>query len=194
MNKAVYGIQGGKGSFNEEAISFYLRSKGREEKRAVIKYLYTSEAVLKALDEGRIDYGQFAVFNSAGGMVEESLQAMAGHIFKIADEFSIKISHAMMVREGADFKKITAIMTHPQVLAQCKKTLARRHPNLKQASGRGKMIDSALVAKALAEKKLPITTAVMGSRILADIYGLEIVDDNLQDLRENHTTFVIVKK
>ncbi len=194
MDNVVYGIQGGRGSFNEEAINFYLKSKGINKKGTVIKYLYTTDGVLNALDEGKIDYGQFAAFNSAGGMVEESLKAMASHIFKISDTFSIKIAHAMMIRKDADLEKITTTMAHPQVLAQCRKNLARRHPDLRQTSGTGRMIDSALVAKALAEKKLPKTVAVMGSRVLAEIYRLKAVDDNLQDIKENYTTFLIVEK
>jgi prephenate dehydratase len=38
-----------------------------------IHYLYTTKAVLEALQQGSIDYGQFALYNSIGGLVEETL-------------------------------------------------------------------------------------------------------------------------
>ena len=110
---------------------------------------------MKFLQRGEIDYGQVAIHNSSGGMVDESIHAMAKYKFKIIDQFAIKISHALMIREDADFSEITTIMTHPQVLAQCKQALTQKYPNLNQTSGEGKLIDSALVAKNLGEKKYP---------------------------------------
>lgn len=192
LNGLVFGIQGGRGSFNEEAVNHYIKQAGI--KNYKVKYLYTSENVLKALHEGKIDRGQFAIHNSAGGIVDESIQAMANYKFKIVDKFAIKIAHALMIREDADFSEITTIMTHPQVLAQCKQSLQQRYPDLKQTSGEGKFVDHALVAKSLGEKKLPKHVAVMGSRILAQLYGLKIVEDNLQDLKENYTTFLQVSR
>jgi len=52
-----------------------------------------------------------------------------------------------MIRNEADFLEITTIMTHPQVLAQCKQRLAREYSHLKQISGKGKLIDHAVVGK-----------------------------------------------
>ena len=65
----IYGIQGGKGSFNEEAILFY--TKKNKINNFKIKYLFTSEKVLKNLHEDNIDYGLFAIQNAVGGVVEE---------------------------------------------------------------------------------------------------------------------------
>ncbi|MFA6521351.1 MAG: prephenate dehydrogenase/arogenate dehydrogenase family protein [Candidatus Gracilibacteria bacterium] len=186
----VYGIQGGKGSFNEEAIMYYIRNANIE--RFKIKYLYTTENVMKALHNGEIDVGQFAIHNSVGGIVDESIQAMSRYKFRILKEFAIKISHALMIRRDAKMAQVKGIMTHSQVVAQCEKTLAEKYPNLKYTEGKGKMIDPAMVAKYLAEKKLPNHVATMGSSIIAKIYGLQIVEDNLQDAKENYTSFLHV--
>lgn len=188
----TYGIQGGKGSFNEEAINYYIqRAKIKKYK---IKYLYTSAKVMQMLRVGKIDRGQFAIHNSTGGMVDESVQAMANYKFKIVDQFAIRISHALMIREDADLSKVTTIMTHPQVLAQCKQTLIQKYPHLAQTSGKGKLIDHAVIAKKLGEKKLPKNIATMGSKVLAKLYNLKIVEDNLQDLKENYTSFLLVER
>jgi prephenate dehydratase len=187
----IFGIQGGKGSFNEEAVNYFIHEAGI--KKYKIKYLYTSLNVMKALHSRKIDRGQFAIHNSAGGIVDESIEAMGKYKFKIADQFAIKISHALMIRKDADFSEITTIMTHPQVLSQCKETLKRKYPRLKLTSGKGKFVDHALVAKSLGEKKLPKHIATMGSKILAELYDLKIIEDNLQDLKENYTTFLQVR-
>lgn len=188
----TFGIQGGKGSFNEEAIQYYLKKGGI--KKYKIKYLYTSGSVLSALHKGDIDRGQFAIHNSVGGIVGESIEAMANYKFKIIEEFAIKISHALMIRKDAKFSEVTTIMTHPQVLAQCKGTLAKKYPNLKQTSGEKELIDHAVVAKHLSADKLPKHIATMGSKVLAGIYGLQIIEDNLQDAKENYTSFLQISR
>ncbi len=184
------GIQGGKGSFNEEAIMYYLKRNGIENYK--IEYLHTSKNVLRALHEGDVDQGLFATHNSIGGIVMESVEAMAQYKFSIIEEFAIIISHALMIRKDATLKDITTIMTHPQSLAQCKKTLEQKYPNLEKTSGEGELIDHALVAQKLGEGKLPKNIATMGSKILAELYNLHIVEDNLQDLKENYTSFLLV--
>ena len=117
---------------------------------------------------------------------------MAKYKFKIVEKFAIKIAHSLMIRDDATLKDIDTIMSHPQVFAQCKKTLSEKYPNFKQVSGRGRLIDHALVAKRLAEKKLPKNVAVMGSKVLAKIYRLKTIEDNLQDAKENYTSFLMV--
>jgi prephenate dehydratase len=193
MKKTInIGIQGGKGSFNEEAITGYLKKHKMSNHK--ITYLHTTENVLRALDENKIDQGQFAIHNTLGGIVMESFEAMAKHNFQIIDKYSIKIAHALIIRKDANLTDITTIMTHPQVLAQCKTTLAQKYPKLKLASGEGDLIDSALVAEQLSEGNLPKNIATMGSKVLAEIYDLQIVEDNLQDRQDNCTTFLLVKK
>jgi prephenate dehydrogenase len=164
----TFGIQGGKGSFNEKAIHHYLEKEGITAYK--IKYLYTSEKVLRALHRGQIDFGQFAMHNSIGGIVGESVQAIAKYKFRIVDEFAIIIAHALMIRPDATMKDITTIMTHPQVLAQCRTTLATKYKHLKKISGKGDLVEHATVAKHLHNKKLSKEIATLGGDILAKLY------------------------
>jgi len=191
-NFITFGIQGGKGSFNEEAIIYFLNRTGISNYK--IKYLYTSENVLESLHIGEIDQGQFAIHNSVGGIVEESIQAMAKYKFNIIDQFAIKISHALMMRRDADFTQVTTIMSHPQVFAQCRDTLSKKYPHLKQISGKKELIDHAMVAKHLSKGKLPGSIATMGSKVLAKLYNLKVIEDNLQDAKENYTSFLLVSR
>ena len=186
------GIQGGKGSFNE--MLAYKFIKEYKIKNPKIIYLYTTEKVLTALDKGKIDLGIFAVHNATGGIVWESAKAMANHKFKIKYELKLLIAHYLMKLPSVKKEEITQVMAHPQVLKQCQKTLRKRYPNLKQLSGKGELIDTAKAAKALFEGKLPKTTAILGPKILADIYNLEIIDSNLQDIKDNYTYFWVVER
>lgn len=190
--RLTIGIQGGKGSFNDEAVQYYV--KRARLASYDVKYLYTSERVLAALHSGEIDRGLFAIHNSVGGMVGESVEAMARYKFSIVEEFAIIIAHALMIRDDASYGDISSVMAHPQVFAQCKSTLAQKYPDLELTSGKGELIDHANVARQLGLHKLPKHVGTMGSKVLAELYGLKIVEDNLQDAAENYTSFLMVRR
>jgi arogenate dehydrogenase (NADP+) len=191
-DRMVIGIQGGRGSFNEEAARQYMSRT--EDVPYELVYLHTTERVLRALHEGTVDRGQFAIHNSVGGMVGESVDAMARYRFSIVEEFAIKISHALMMSRGGDLAGVDTVMTHPQVLAQCRSSLQAKYPYLRQTSGEGDLVDHAKVAELLGEGALPANIATMGSRVLADMYGLRVIEDDLQDLNENFTSFLWVQR
>jgi prephenate dehydratase len=186
----VFGIQGGKGSFNEEALQTYVKKHAI--KKYKVKYLYTTEKVLRNLHEGTIDFGLFAIQNAVGGVVQESTYAMAKYRFKILEEFSIQICHFLMKRKDVSFSEIKTIMAHDQVFKQCKTTLTEKFPNFIQKVGSGDYIDHAKAAWGVAKGLLPKNIAILGPRILADIYNLDIVEENLQDSKNNLTTFFMV--
>ncbi len=190
--KIIFGIQGGKGSFNEEAILFHVKKHGI--KKYQIKYLYTSEKVLKNLHEGSIDFGLFAIQNSVGGVVEESTHAMAKYRFKIVEEFQILIRHSLMKRKDSKVDEIKIIMAHSQNFRQCKDNLAKRYSQLKQLSGQGDQLDTAKCAEDLSKGKLNKNIAILGPKILSKIYNLDIIEENLQDCQDNLTTFFLVER
>ncbi|MFA6476314.1 MAG: prephenate dehydrogenase/arogenate dehydrogenase family protein [Candidatus Paceibacterota bacterium] len=190
--KIVFGIQGGVGSFNEEALLDYVTRHGIKDYE--IKYLYTTERVMRQLHEGNIDFGQFAIHNSIGGVVQESTYALAKYKVKIVEEFAILVRHFLMRRKDVDPKKIKGIMAHPQVFAQCQSTLAKKYGDWKLQSGKGDLVDTARAAQALSLGKIPKDTAILGPRNLAKIYNLEVMADDLQDNKENLTSFFMVSR
>ena len=190
--RIVVGIQGGAGSFNEEAARHYLNRTPEEAYE--LAYLHTTENVLRALEAGAVDRGLFAIHSSHGGMVTESIHAMAHRRFAIVEEFEIRIAHALMVAHDADLDEVDTIMTHPQVLSQCRTTLERDYPLLRLTSGEGDLIDHAKVAELLGRGELPATVATMGSSVLADLHGLRVVARDLQDVADNLTSFLWVQR
>ncbi len=187
------GIQGGKGSFNEEACRAYCTQHNIAAYE--IKYLYTSRNVLQALHKGEIERGVFAIQNAVGGVVMETIQALSEFDCEIVEIFDIVISHCLLIRPGVTFADIDTIISHPQALAQCRSTLKARYPHLRQISGEGDLVDQALCAQHLAEGKLPPNYAVLAPGVCADLYHLHTQDRNLQDLgAKNLTTFVWVKR
>ena len=195
-NKAntIIGIQGGQGSFNEQAAKIWAASNEETIVNPKIEYLYTSENVMRALEAGEIDLGTCALHNAIGGIVDESIHALAEHRVKVAAKLAIEITHSLMKKKGVELGAINTIYAHPQVFAQCRQNLATNYPDLSLVSGEGDMIDTAVAAKALAEGKLPDSVAILGPEILADLYDFDVVIRNQQDQKNNFTTFLILSR
>ncbi len=190
--KVRIGIQGGKGSFNEEACLFYAQE--HKLKNYEIVYLYTADRVMKALNAGTIDRGICAIHNSVGGIVWETANALGTFGATITDKFAIIINHCLLVKPGKKVSDLTVIMSHPQALAQTAATRAKKYPGMKFESGKGILVDQATAAKSLGEGKLPDTVGVIASKVCADLYDLTILAKGLQDSKNNLTTFIFAKK
>lgn len=191
-NKITFGIQGGKGSFNEEAVRFYISTHGIAKYR--IKYLYTTERVLQELHKGTIDYGQFAIHNSIGGIVRESIEGMSKYRFRIVEEFFIPIRHVFMKRKDVPLSEVKTLMAHPQVFKQCVTTLRSKYPLLLQKTGDGDLQDTARIAYCVATGKLDKHIGIVGPKKLAELYDFDVIAENLQDDKTNMTAFLMVKR
>lgn len=187
-----FGIQWGRGSFNEQALHQYVSEIQMYIYDTV--YLYTTHAVMEAVTRGEVDFGVFAMVNSKWGLVQESLDAIGKYNFDVVADVNLPITHVLMCRKDVPRYEITTIMAHPQVFSQCQNTLARHYMRYELISGTGNLIDTAKVAESLAHGSLHHYTAVLGSRLLATLYDLQIIAENLQDRDDNMTRFLVVKK
>src|SRR2546429_8363991 len=192
-NKSLtIGIQGGMGSFNEQATLHHLAVNQVTDYE--VHYLYTTEKLLASLSNGTVDLGLFAIHNSVGGIVHESIKAMGRYNFQIQDEVVIPIRHFLMKLPDSQTEEIRRIMAHPQVFAQCRTTLHQRYPKLDKESGQGDLIDTARAAQALRNGEIPNHTVILGPQRLAELYNFEIIDQDLQDDHPNNTSFLLVRK
>jgi prephenate dehydrogenase/prephenate dehydratase len=191
----VVAVQGGRGSFNEQACRYYGEQHSDEYGAFEITYRYTTENVLRALHEGEADFGVFAIQNARGGAVMETIDALSHYTCEIIEAFELLIGHALLLHPDAPFEQVDTVISHPQALAQCRATLAARYPHLQLTSGQGELIDQALCARYIAEGRLPRTTAVLAPEACAQLYGLRVHDRGLQDLdAANLTTFAWARR
>jgi prephenate dehydratase len=156
--------------------------------------LYTTKNVLDSLSKGTIDFGLFAVSNTLGGIVDETIEVLGDYKFEIVTQITLNIRHFLMKRRDVTTDQITKIIAHPQVLKQCEENLSTKYPRLAKISGGGDLIDTAKAAQALHVKKLSYEHAILGPRVLAELYAFDIIDSNLQDREDNRTTFLLVKR
>jgi prephenate dehydratase len=187
MKSITIGISGAEGSFSEEAAQFYVHKY--KLKRVSLVYLISVEGVLAALEEGSIDRGIFPIENSTGGVVIEAVHAMARHVFKIERIFGLDIHQNLLVRHGTTASQIKSITSHDQALKQCRMYLKRAWNKIKLVE----YPDTALAASDLASGKLHKTTAVIASRVAAEVYDLDVLEESVQDLKFNVTNFVVAR-
>ena len=182
------GIQGGKGSFSEQASHEFAKNHGLES--AEIVYQISSEHVLEGVENGETNYGIFAMENAQGGVVIESVEALAKFRCEIIEMFHIPITQNLLGLAGTHVGDVTEIHSHQQALRQCKDYLSEHfwtRPLIEDD-------DTAEAARRLSEGKLPKTAGVIANKACADLYGLEILQESIHDLKHNLTLFLGVKK
>lgn len=177
------GISGAPGSFSQEAALKY-------DPEAEIVFLVSVENVLTELESGTIERGVFPIENSTGGIVIEAVYAMAKHQFELEQLFEIEVNQNLIVQKGVTASDITAITSHDQALKQCRMYLKRMWPDVELLP----YADTALAARDLSDGTLPRSTAVIASARAAALYGLDMLDEKVQDLKFNYTVFIAAKK
>jgi prephenate dehydratase len=184
------GIQWDIGSYNYIAIQDYLSKTGIE---AEIIPLYTTEWVLQALQNEIIDMGQFALANSTGGLVDETIRVLGHYHWEYVAHYAIKVEHCILASIGSRLEDISVIMAHEQALRQCSSNLLKFYPEKSLQSGEEEWSDNARIARGIAHGELPENIACLGHHSLAELYGLQILAEWLQDRIDNETTFVLVQ-
>ena len=182
------GISGAEGSFSEEAARQYAKSAGYDDAEFV--YLNFVERVLGSLEKGEIEIGIFAIENSNGGVVTEYLPAIAAHRFAIEKLFDLNVQHMLCVMPGTKKEDVTTIVSQNQALRQCRMYLKRMWPQAEIKEYE----DTAKAAEDIANGTLPASCAAIASRAAADVYKLEILEESIQDLKFNVTTFIVAKR
>ena len=187
IKKIHIGVSGDKGSFSEEAAILYSAGSGLEHK---IVYLIDMEGVLSALNASAIDLGIFPVVNSRGGLVHPAFKAMGTYQFKMIDEIWLDVKQSLLSKKNITKANIKAVASHSQALAQCERYLEKEFPKIKLIEWE----DTAKAARDLAEGKIKRNVAVIAPARCAQMYGLQVLDRNIQDTHPNLTTFIVVKK
>lgn len=144
--------------------------------------------VFQAVENGEVDYGMIPLENSYAGRVSEIHNLLQdGNISIVAEHFT-KIEHYLAGLKGTKIEDVKEIYSHPQALMQCRKNLIALHV---------KQIESTNTAEAahfIANQSDKSKTALC-SKLAAEINGLEIIKENMQDSGDdNFTIFIVISK
>lgn len=176
------GYQGVEGSFSEEALISYFN-----EATSAKSYDEFMD-VFKALENSEIEYGVLPIENSYTGAITEVYDLLVKYNFYIVGEECIKINQHLMGIEGTDLNKIEEIYSHPQGFEQSKGFLSK-YEDVKFIPYH----NTAISAKLISELK-DVTKAAIGSKRAAEIYGLSVLRESINDKKDNRTKFIIIGK
>jgi prephenate dehydratase len=147
----------------------------------------TFEDALAAISSGEASLGMIPIENSVAGRVADIHHLLPQSGLFIVGEWFLPIRHQLMAPRGAKIADIKTVESHVHALGQCRRII--RKLGLKAiVSG-----DTAGSARIVAERG-DKSCASIASRLAADIYGLDILSENIEDETHNTTRFVILAR
>lgn len=172
----IIGTLGPEGSFSEKAAKQW---NGRAELRYYDDILDTVDALLR----NEVDCSIVPIENSLEGSITLTLDLLMEQELKIVGEVIVQVKHCLLSKGKLSDLKI--LMSIPQALSQCKKYIKKNFKNIEVRS----TLSTSHAAKLASESK---QIAAIASRESARIYGLEILDEDIQDANENFTRFIVI--
>jgi prephenate dehydratase len=147
----------------------------------------TFEDAIAAVKSGDAYYAMIPIENSVAGRVADIHHLLPDADLYIVAEHFLRVRHQLMAKPGASLAAIKRAMSHTQALGQCRITLRKLGiVPVPEA-------DTAGSARLVAEGE-DLTTAAIASRLAAEIYGLKILKNDMEDEQHNTTRFVVLSR
>lgn len=177
-SRIVY--QGTEGSYSQEAMFRYF---GKDINSFSVQKFRDA---MEAIEEGSADFAVLPIENSSAGAVDEVFDLLVEFENYIVDELVLPVQHMLVSVPGATKDGIKKVYSHPQALMQSVRYLDE-HRDWEQRS----VANTAVAAKMILEEN-DVTKAAICSAHAAEIYGLEILEQEINDNASNSTRFIIV--
>jgi prephenate dehydratase len=139
------------------------------------------------VESGEVDYGMLPVENAVAGSVTRAYELLMEHDLRVYAETILRVRHMLIAIPGTALDELECVRSHPQALAQCQRYLNRH--GLKGEP----TFDTAGSARDLAETR-ESGVAVIASELAAELYGLEILDRDIEDFSFNYTRFFLLAR
>ncbi len=147
----------------------------------------TFEDALSAISSGEADLGMIPIENSIAGRVADIHHLLPGSNLHIVGEWFLPIRHQLMGVRGTKLGEIKTVESHVQALGQCRQMIRKLGLTPIVAA------DTAGSARIVAERGNP-SCAAIASRLAAQIYGLDILAEDIEDEDHNTTRFVMLAR
>ena len=178
IGRMIIGTLGPEGSFSEKAAKQW-------NDKAELRYYDDIADTVDALLRKEVDYSIVPIENSIEGSITLTLDLLMEHQLRIAGEVIVQIKHCLLSK--GDREDIKIIMSIPAALSQCRKFIRK---NFRDAEIRS-ALSTSHAAKLASESK---EIAAIASLESAKIYELKILAENIQDMNENYTRFIVIGK
>jgi exosome complex component RRP43 len=177
----IIGYQGIPGSYSEEVIIKNLGSNYETDPMSDF------ENVFQKVFNNKIDYAMIPIENSLGGSLHVNYDLLLKYDLKIIAEYNLPINHCLLVHPDSNFEDIKYITSHPQALVQCTEFIDKH--NFKSQD----FFDTAGSARFIRDNCKKNIGAIASKRS-AEIYGLKILSENIQNKSINYTRFLLLSK
>ncbi|EFJ52806.1 hypothetical protein VOLCADRAFT_102779 [Volvox carteri f. nagariensis] len=145
------------------------------------------EVAFQALSQWMSERAVLPIENSLGGSIHAVYDLLIRYRLHIIGETSLAINHCLVALPGSSKGELKRVMSHPQALAQCDAYL-RRMSVVKEA-----VDDTAGAAQIVARQGLQGVGAIC-SRRAAELYGLDVLEEGIQDVKDNVTRFIVLSR
>lgn len=143
--------------------------------------------LFRAVVEGVCDYGMAPIENSLGGSIHRNYDLLLRHDLTIVGEEYFRVVHCLIAHPGVSLGEVKRVYSHPQALAQCEGTIERL------GLERVVTYDTAGSVKLLQERGI-LDGAAIASRRAADVYGMQVLQEGVEDDSENYTRFLVLSR
>ncbi len=173
------------GTFTEEALLTLPQSQGAD-----LVPLSSVPEVVRAVESGDADAGLVPIENSIEGSVNVTIDTLAfgTEAVQITAEVIRPIRHALLARPGITMAQVRTVVSHPHATAQCRDYLARMLPDAAVRAANS----TAEAAQLVADRGPLEAWAAIGTPLAAQLYGLQVLEADIEDRVENTTRFVLV--
>ena len=153
-----------------------------------LMYVDSFDAVFRAVDSGLCKFGVLPIENSSNGSVRAVYALLQKYHFYIVRSTRQWIHHTLLVKPGTKLSDIKTIYSHQQAIGQCSRYLEK----LKGVEV-VPYANTAMAAKKVAGSEQNDCAAI-ASKSCAELYGLEVLDEQIQDSENNYTRFICITK
>lgn len=178
---AIVACQGVEGAYSQLACDKLFKLPN-------IFYFSSFDAVFSAIEKGLCRYGVIPLENSTAGSVNKVYDLMMKHNFRIVRSIRLKVDHNLLVKPGTRLEDIREIYSHEQAISQCAGYL-QKFKDVKIIPCE----NTAVAAKMVAESDRK-DVAALSSRPCMKLYGLECLEESVQDMGNNYTRFICISK
>ncbi|MDA1184147.1 MAG: prephenate dehydratase [Acidobacteria bacterium] len=145
----------------------------------------TFDDVFNAVMENRATHGVLPMENSVGGTIHRNYDLLVDHEVAITGEVELDVLHCLQALPGTKLEDVKIVYSHPQALAQCERYLKELGTTVEA------VYDTAGGAKLVAEGRLS-GAAALASRRAAEVFGLDVIQEAVQDFEYNITRFFVI--
>lgn len=185
IKSAKIAFLGPKGSYSHSAMRRYAANHFDQIEESSCS---SFKDIFEKVEKADVDFGVVPIENSSSGSINEVYDLLQKTNLHIIGEISLPIDHCILANKQATLDKIDTVYSHPQPFQQC--------TNFLEKYTHWKIIycDSTSSAMETVAKQNKTNVAAIGNKDGGELYGLQVLEHNFANQKENITRFIILAR